>query len=442
MTAERTAGHVSAPTRSVGDVLDGMHLTRAQVLVGSILFVTFVVEAWEQVGLIYVAGAFAEEYGVSDAQVGLALSAVTFGMIPGALAWGPAIDRWGRKPVVVWSMLAYAVIALVAAVAPSFEVFVAARILSGVAFAGVYSATFPYFMELLPTRSRGRGTVALSIGFPIGTLLCIGVSQSLGPISWRLVAGAGALVALWALVVARWVPESPYWLARKGRHDQAAAVLRRLGAVGAVAPFRLEAESEPGRLRGLFRAPVRKVFLLLLVVSFTFSWGYWGLQVWLPTLLQGRGLTLDASLAFVAISQVISIPGYLLAAWLTGRLGRKKVFIAFTVAAAIGGIAFGLATDAAQLYVANIVLAFFFLGAWGIWNTWAAEMLPTAHRGIGYSWATSAILLASTVAVPTIGLMLDAGLGQALILGSLVIALVISLAAVLPLPETEGRALS
>lgn len=432
----------SAPL-TVGDHFDRMPVNRTGIIAGLALFVAFVIEAWEQVGLIYVADGITAEFGIDNTQLGYALSAVAFGMVPGALLWGTLIDRLGRRRVAVYSLLLYAVVALLAGISPVFWMFVLLRFLSGVAFAGVYTVTFPYFIELLPTRWRGTGAVGLSIGFPIGTLLCIAVSQTAGQLGWRIVAVIAALAGLWAMVVRRWVPESPYWLARQGRHDDAARVLRSLGAdVADGTRFAVDDTGQGGRMRALLRAPVRRRFLLLVLVSFTFSWGYWGLQTWLPALLQGRGLSLSSALSFVAITQLVSIPGYLLAAWLTRRWGRKLVFVSFALAAVVGGLLFGFATDDLQMYLGNLVLAFFSLGAWGIWNTWSGEVLPTGLRGLGYAWSTSAILLASTISIPVIGALMDGGGSAALILGSITAALVLALLTVLPLPETEGRALT
>lgn len=434
-------GRSTAP-KSVGQIFDEMTLSRSHVIAGSVLFVAFVVEAWEQVGLVYVSTGIAEDFGVDNTQLGWALSAVAFGMVPGALLWGVLIDKLGRRRVAAFSLLLYAVLALPAALSPAFWPFLVLRFLSGMAFGGVYTVTFPYFLELLPTRWRGQGAVALSIGFPIGTLLCIGVSQTLGAISWRAVAIVAALAGLWALAILRWVPESPYWLAKQQRHGEAARVLRRLGSsVPEDTRFAVDEGGRSGELRSLFGAQVRRRFLLLLVVSFTFSWGYWGLQTWLPVLLQGRGLTVSDALWFVVVTQLVSVPGYLLASWSTRRYGRKRVFLAFAFASAAGGCLFAFATSAAQMYAGNLVLAFFSLGAWGIWNTWSGEILPTSLRGLGYSWSTSAILLANTVSVPVIGSLMDHGVASSLTIGSIMAFLIIALIAVVPLPETEGRAL-
>lgn len=150
---------------------------------------------------------------------------------------------------------------------------------------------------------------------------------------------------------------------------------------------------------------------------------------------------MSGALWFVAVTQLVSIPGYLLAAWLTRRQGRRRVFLWFVFASAIGGTLFGLADSAGQMYAGNLILAFFALGAWGIWNTWSGEILPTSLRGVGYAWVTSAILLANTVSVPVIGAMMDHGVPSSLTIGSIMVFLVIALVSVTPLPETEGRAL-
>ncbi len=428
--------------RTVGDICDGMELGRAHLVAGSVLFFAFVVEAWEQVGLVYVSDGIAADFGIDRTHLGWALSSVAFGMVPGALLWGRLIDRLGRRRVAVSSLLLYALLALLAGLSPAFWPFLVLRCLSGVAFGGVYTVTFPYFLELLPTRWRGQGAVGLSIGFPVGTLLCIGVSQTLGAVSWRLVAVVAALAGLWALAIRRWVPESPYWLAKQQRHAEAARVLRRLGStVPEDTVFVQDDDGPGGTLRSLFGPALRRRFVLLLVVSFTFSWGYWGLQTWLPVLLESKGLSVSGAVGFVALTQLVSVPGYLLAAWLTRRFGRKPVFLTFAFISAVGGLLFGFATSQTQTYLGNLLLSFVSLGAWGIWNTWSGEILPTRLRGIGYSWVTAAILLANTVSAPVIGALMDSGAATGITVGSIMAFLVVALLAAVPLKETEGRAL-
>ncbi|AQZ61506.1 Niacin transporter NiaP [[Actinomadura] parvosata subsp. kistnae] len=431
---------IDSPSLPIGAAFDRMPFTRRHVLIALALFVAFVIESWEQLALVYVSGDLGAKLGIDEAGVGVVLSAVAFGMIPGVLVWGPVADRIGRRPTAFWSLLAYGVVALASAFAPNATVLVALRVASGLALAGVYTITFPLFLELLPTRHRGRAAVYLSIGWPIGMLAAIGASMGLGGLGWHVVVIASAVAGLWAFAIRAWVPESPYWLAARGRQEEARAVLRSLGSPDAEATFTV-ARHRAGRPLDLFRGGLARITLVMLALNFVFNWGYWGLQTWLPTLLQERGLTLSASLGFAALSALMMIPGYVSASLLTGRFGRKPVFLVYVVAAALGGLWFATAESSFGLYAGNFVLAFFSMGAWGVWNTWNGEFYPTALRGTGYSWATAAQLVATTVAPSAVGALLANATGftaTMLIINAFMVAT--ALLAV-PLPETEGREL-
>ncbi|MEV1176095.1 MFS transporter [Nonomuraea sp. NPDC049784] len=431
---------IDSRTMPIGAAFDRMPFTRRHVLIALALFIAFVIESWEQLALVYVSGDLGSSFGIDEAGVGVVLSAVAFGMIPGVLVWGPVADRVGRRPTAFWSLLAYGVIALASALAPNFAVLVTLRVASGLALAGVYTITFPFFLELLPTHVRGRAAVYLSIGWPIGMLAAIGASVTLGDLGWHIVVIASAAAGLWAFAIRAWVPESPYWLAARGRQEEARAVLRTLGSPDAEATFTV-ATTRVGRPLDLFRGGLARITVVMLLLNFVFNWGYWGLQTWLPTLLQQKGLTLSASLGFAALSALMMIPGYVSASLLTGRFGRKKVFLVYVVAAVLGGLWFATASSTAGLYLGNFVLSFFSLGAWGVWNTWNGEFYPTALRGTGYSWATAAQLVATTVAPSAVGALLAHATGftaTMLVINAFMVAT--ALLAV-PLPETEGREL-
>ncbi|MFI6926950.1 MFS transporter [Nonomuraea spiralis] len=431
-----------ARTLPIGAAFDRMPFSRRHVLIALALFIAFVIESWEQLALVYVSGDLGPAFGIDEAGVGIVLSAVAFGMIPGVLVWGPLADRIGRKPTAFWSLLAYGVIALASAFAPNLATLVGLRVASGLALAGVYTITFPFFLELLPTRHRGRAAVYLSIGWPIGMLAAIAASVTLGDLGWHVVVIASAAAGLWAFAIRAWVPESPYWLAAQGRQDEARAVLRELGSPDAEATFTVaSASARAGNPMDLLRGRLARITVLMLALNFVFNWGYWGLQTWLPTLLQAKGLSLSASLGFAALSALMMIPGYVSASLLTGRFGRKKVFLFYVVAAVLGGLWFATASSLTGLYLGNFVLSFFSLGAWGVWNTWNGEFYPTALRGTGYSWATASQLVATTVAPSAVGALLAHATGftaTMLVINAFMVATALL---AMPLPETEGREL-
>ncbi|WP_229377299.1 MFS transporter [Streptomyces sp. VRA16 Mangrove soil] len=450
MSTIREAGGGPVPTgnrptvgdRPVGAWFEGMSFGRVHLLAATALFMAFVIESWEQLALVYVSGDLGDAFGINESAIGWALSAVALGMIPGCLVWGPVSDRIGRRSVCLWSLASYGVIALASSFSPNFTVLMVSRFLSGLALAGIYTVTFPYFLELLPSRLRGRAAVYLSIGWPIGVLLAVGVTRALGDFGWHVVAIASALAGVWVFAIRAWVPESPYWLAEQGRHQEAGAVLRRLGVdvpEGTVFAVTPATELRTGQPLDLFRGPLLRVSVLMLVVNFAFNWGYWGLQTWLPTLLQDKGLSMSASLGFVALSAVFMIPGYVSASWLTGRYGRKKVFLPYVALAAVSGVAFAYADTLTTMYVANFALSFFCLGAWGVWNTWNGEFYPTALRATGYSWATAAQLGATSLAPSVVGFLLARATGFSSTILFIMAFLAIALICAVPLPETEGK---
>ena len=184
-----------------------------------------------------------------------------------------------------------------------------------------------------------------------------------------------------------------------------------------------------------------KTTLLQTIVNFAFSFGYWGLYTWIPTLLQQKGLSMGQSMGFVALSAVAQIPGYLVSAQLTSRFGRKKVMFAFVLFAAIFGFAFAYSSNLTELYIFNFALAFFSLGAWGVWNTWFGEIYPTNIRGVGYSFGVAGQRWANTIAPSLIGFVIGLGWVFGATVSFIQVFMVVTLITILFIRETEGEIL-
>ena len=432
-------------SRSVGYWFEEMPLTRAHWVAGLILFVSFVIESWEMMIIIFNGATIGAEFNLGTGEIGQLIGAMFLGMIPGALLWGKLIDRFGRKSCLVASFLLYTPLPLLCVVAPDFQVLWWLRLIGGVVLSGVLVVTFPYFEELVPVKSRGRATVFLSAGWPLGVLVAIGVTALLGDAGWRWVIGISAITGLWALVAWKVLPESPYWFAEKGRTDESEASISWLsrGTTEAkVAPMVIAAHPD-GKTSffDVFRRGIVSITALQLTINFCFAWGYWGLTSWMPSLLAQKGLSAPQGLSFMALSALFMFPGYIAASFLTGRFGRKRVMTAFVMVAAIAGFGFASSATIAQMYTWNFTLSFFSLGAWGVWNTWMAELYTTDTRSAGFSLGISAQRIANAVAPVAIGAMLvSANFLQTVTFISAF--LVVTFVCALFLPETEGKTLT
>jgi MFS transporter, putative metabolite:H+ symporter len=408
------------------------------------LFFVFVIEAWEMMIIVYTAPLISRDFHLSPVATGNLIGAIFVGMAIGTVFWGPVADRIGRKKATIWSLVLYGLISTLSVFSPDYATLYGLRLLSGVAAVGMMVVCFPYFEELLPIRSRGPLTVYLASGWPIGVLLAVGATVLLMPFGWRWIIGLSSLGGLWAIVVAVCVEESPYWLVGSGRQLEAREVIRRLSRNAVVIPASLVLSVERashGALREIFSGRMLRITTLQIAINFTFAWGYWGLQTWLPTLLQQRGLSLPQSFGFVAISALFMIPGYMSSSYLTGKFGRKKVVTTFVALSAVAGYAFASSPTLNVLYVSNFALVFFSLGAWGVWDTWIAELYPTRVRTDGYSLAVLAQRLANIIAPSTIGLLVAQGSSFTLTTTFIDLFLIATVVLALFLPETEGQAL-
>jgi putative MFS transporter len=428
---------------SVGQVFEDFPFTRAHVKACLCLFFTFVIDAWESMVIVYCSDSISKDLGIGPVALGNLIGAIFIGMALGAVFWGKLSNRIGRKRALTWSLALYGVVSLASAFAPDYASLYALRLLAGFVVVGTGVITFPYFEELLPVRLRGAATVFLSAGWPIGVLIALAVSHSWLEHGWRWVIGVSSFGGLWALVVWRAMPESPYWLASSGRQDQARAVLQRLGGAGyalPAGPLRVDRVEHASAWEAL-RSPLLRITVLQCLLNFAFSWGYWGLQTWLPTLLQQRGLDLPQSYGFIAISALCMIPGYLSAAWATHRYGRKRVMLFYVGMSTLCGFLFAASGSVAMLYASNFAMVFFSQGAWGVWNTWMVELYDTRVRTTGFAWGSVAQRLANIVAPIVIGFLVASGSGFVAITTFINAFMAVTMVMALLLPETEGHRL-
>lgn len=430
------------PPQTVGHWFKDMPVTRTHWVAGLILFVTFIIDSWEMMILILSSESIAAEFGLGTAQIGSLIGALFLGMIPGALMWGRLADRLGRKKCVILSLALYAPVPLLSALAPSVEVLWWLRFFGGILLSGALVITFPYFQELIPVKARGKATVYLSAGWPVGLLVAVGITALLMDSGWRWIIGFSSLSGLWALALYKLVPESPYWLAEKGRLEEANQVIKTLSHGEIIA----NTESAPQQAQrtqsffNIFRQPVTKITVLQTIINFCFSWGYWALASWMPTLLSKRGLDAPEGLSFIAISALFMFPGYISASYLTGKFGRKPVMLVYVFVAAVAGFGFANSGTLNQMYIWNFTLSFFSLGAWGVWNTWMGEIYDTHTRSAGVAWGVSMQRVANSVAPIAVGAMLATSsfLQTVTFISAFLAATFLT---TLFLPETEGHIL-
>jgi putative MFS transporter len=375
-------------------------------------------DSFDSLAIAYVLPAIIRDWHIPSQNIGLLISSANFGQAIGALTFGWIAERIGRVPTVRIAIGLFAVMSLACAFTHSYEQLFVCRFFEGIGLGGEIPVASTYISEILRADRRGGRFLTYQIIFPVGLLMSGVVGASVVPrFGWQWMFIIGALPAIVALVMQRYCPESPRWLASKGRLGEADAIVTGIERIvsrgGAVALPAPELTHKPlgneTRWQELFEGRYRSRTLLVWVLWASCYIIAYGLQGWIPTLYREvYHLPLQQALNYSIFAPVGSLAGSLICALVIDRTGRRTWFTAAFFLTAAGLIwlwAFGAATALGML------IGFMFCSAWlGSMNMtiflYTAEIYPTRIRALGVSWASFWLRAAATVGPLIVGFAL------------------------------------
>ncbi|HET7855474.1 MAG TPA: MFS transporter [Gaiellaceae bacterium] len=378
--------------RDVEEVLREHGLTpfhRKAVLVTGAAW-TFV--AMEILLIGFVQPIFAALWDLNGRMQGLVNSAALAGSLVGSLFFGRLADRIGRRAIFQYAILWYAVFTALTALSWGPWSVMTFRFLAGLGLGGLLVVDPSMLAEYLPPQRRGRLLVLLDFFWPIGLLLATGLSWVfLGPTfdrfgdwSWRYLFLAAAFPAFLAFLVRRTLPESPYFLARHGRKQEAAQVLTEIAGEPVDADAVEAPPEERSSVRDLVARSLRAQTVATGLVWIALNVSYYGLFLWLPFVLQAeKSFSINVYL-LLTLSALSQFPGYAAAIWLVERIGRKATLTAFLLLGGLSAYAFAVADSEAVYITALFFVGFFNLGAWGAVYPYTAELFPTRLRSSAF----------------------------------------------------------
>lgn len=412
------------PSRaSLGARLDAIPFTarHRRLLTGS--GIGWALDAMD-VGLIsFILAALSQQWDLTKAETGWIASVGFIGMALGASLGGLLADRLGRRQVFALTLLIYGLATGASALVGGLALLLILRFVVGLGLGAELPVASTYVSEFAPARIRGRLIVVLEAFWAVGWLAAALIGYVVIPASedgWRWAFLIGAVPAVYALFV-RWrMPESPRWLALRGRIAEAERIVETFEAdAGVVAEpailrepaRRTLAVTTAARLRTLWYAEFRVRTLCIWLVWFCINFAYYGAFIWIPSILLDAGYDLVSSFRFTLIITLAQLPGYAVAAWLIEVWGRRLTLSVFLTGAGVSAVLFGTATGEVGIIATGMALSFFNLGAWGALYAVTPEIYPTSLRGTGSGWAAGVGRIASIIApVAVPGLLLSGGM--------------------------------
>jgi putative MFS transporter len=351
------------------------------------------------------------------------IGSLFLGEMIGSVLLAPLADRLGRRILFQANLLTYAVMSLATAFAPNLGVFLVLRLLTGIGLGAELTLVDTYLSEMLPTARRGR-YVAWS--YTLG-LLAVPVAGGLakaadttiaGMAGWRwlLILAAGGGLAVW--LFRRHLPESPRWLATTGHTAEADRVLTAIerevqtGDQPVPAYPALTPAPAPGVADPLPAGRYRRRTVLMWVMQIASPVGFYAFASIAPIVLLAKGFDLAHSLTYSALSALGYPLGSLISVYLTERIERRTLLVASTLAVAVFGVAFGLATTVSLVITAGIATTVSTVMQSNFTHIYQAELFHTANRStaIGLPYAASR-LVGALLPLGTLALLSAAGAG-------------------------------
>jgi MFS family permease len=386
------------------------------------------------------------ELNLSKEDAGLLASLTLIASAAGGIMFGVVADRFGRRLALMTSIVVYSVFTAACGFSRGIIELAAFRLLLGLGIGGEWASGAALVAETWRGAHRGKALGVMQSGYAVGIALAAMVNWLVLPrFGWRAVFFAGLLPAVLTLWIQLRVEESPLWQGgQKPKLDARGSQLEE-GQPPSPTP-----SSQPRFAISLFSSllakPYRAKVLITLLMNSAALFAWWGLFTWIPPYLAlpvaqgGRGLSIAASSAWIVVMQIGMWLGYVSFGFISDRLGRKRTYVGYLLAAAALVPLYAGVRGTASLLVLGPLVAFFGTGHFTGFGIITAELFPTSFRGLAMGLTYNFGRALSAAAPWAIGaISVTHRLGSALWLSALAFLVAGLLATALP--ETSGRAL-
>lgn len=366
------------------------------------------------IAIITGAGPFlTRHFALSDISMGWAFSSLLFGCVLGSFAAGRLTDRLGRKRMLVWVAVLFALTSVGTALAPTFTLFICARFLGGIAVGGVSLLSPMYVSEVSPPSIRGRMGTFYQMSIITGILIsyCINyLLRNTGDANWRYMFLTGTLPSLLFLVLIALAPETPRFLVRIGKKREAFDLLERIEndetarkeiaaiteALQETRPAR-ESMMRPGVRRALIASACLAVLIHVSGINTIIDYA--------PAIFISAGWKVDGALVSTFLVGVNNVLFTMVAFWVIDRYGRKPLYIVgslgmtLALAGLLTAVLAGHFHGTLVLVLILLYLAFFASCVGPVFWTLVPEIFPSDVRGAAMTvpvllqWVANAVVV-------------------------------------------------
>ena len=400
----------------VAKVLDEQKIGPVQIRIIVLCFLMLFLDGIDNQGIAYVAPALTKAWHLDRGALKWVFSIGVWGVALGALLVGPLADRFGRKPMVVGTVVYFALLTLAVTLATNLTELAVLRFVAGLGLGSLLPMAVVLASEFAPGRARGTLVTLASCGYAIGAASGGVLAAQIVPVyGWQSVFYVGGVLPLiLAVAMLFWLPESVRLLAhRPGTSERIARTLRSINPTLSFAPdvqFVVAHEKVDKRVRllQLFTEGRTAMTLIIWVVFFLNTTVLNLLNNWLPTLIDTTGLPQEQSLRIASMLQFGGVVGVISMGMLADRFGFFRVLATgFLVAGIFVGLVGSVGTSVYLLAGAIAIAGFCVIGCQITDAAMASTLYPTDIRSTGVNWAHGVARVFSTVGPLLGGILIE-----------------------------------
>ncbi|KPC98842.1 4-hydroxybenzoate transporter PcaK [Geobacillus sp. BCO2] len=388
--------------------LNTRHFNRfhAVLLLWGLFTISF--EGYDLVVYGSVVPVLSKEWGLSPVQAGVIGSYGLFGMLFGSILLSALADRFGRKPLIVASIVLFSVATTLSGFAQEPTLFSWCRFLAGIGFGGALPAVISLLTEYMPQKNKNRSITLALCGNQIGGILAPLVAVVCLPnIGWRPVLWFAFIPLVIVPFMLKALPESPQFLLRRGRSQELERVLRKIDesysheSLPDVGGQTVKEEKVP--FIGLFQNGLAVTTILFCLIYFMGLLMIYGLNTWLPKLMEAAGYPLVSSLVFAIFLNGGALIGTLIIGGMADRMASSKPLIAtLYIVGAVCLSLMGMKSNTFWLYALIAVAGVCTMGTQSLLNAFVSQYYPAHVRSTGIGLANGVGRLGGMVG-PTLG---------------------------------------
>lgn len=402
----------------VQNFIDSIPVSSLQKLIIILCFFVAALDGFDIAAVGFIAPALIAEWSLSPADLAPLFLSGVFGLMLGSFMFGPLSDKFGRKKIIIWSVIIFGIGTVISAFSPSLTFLIIVRFLTGLGLGGAMPNAVTITSEYCPTAKRSFLVTVMFCGYTIGAAMGGLLSgQLIQLVGWQgilIIGGVAPLLLLPFLYF--YLPESiRFMVLNKYPKDQIDAVIKKMAPTGTVIPELVASVTEKQNVsvKELFSKDYFAGTALFWCAFVMGSLIIYMISSWMPTILKNEGFDMQQASWITSAFQIGGTIGALIIAYFMDKLGHSRTLTMSYIVGALSVLV--LSQGVSDLNTLLIVLGIFGIGAGisgshvGI-HVFCSSYYPTHCRATGVAWAGSAGRLGSFVGSGAVGWLMVSGL--------------------------------